>query len=79
VGDTPAWRIADRVLPYFLEFPLLSAKQNDVDLLAAICRLMWAGAHRTRDGLLEIAKLSNAMNPSGSRRYSMAQIEASAR
>ena len=71
--------IANRVLPHFLEFPLLSAKQDDVDLLAAISRLMQAGVHRTRDGLLEIARLSNAMNPSGSRRYSLAQIEASAR
>jgi hypothetical protein len=71
--------IAGRVLPHFVEFPLLSAKQNDVDLLVAISRLMQAGAHRTRDGLLEIARMSNAMNPSGSRRYSLAQIEASAR
>jgi hypothetical protein len=71
--------IAGRVLPHFLEVPLLSAKQHDVDLLAEISQLMLAGAHRTRYGLLEIAKMSNAMNPSGLRRYSLAQIEASAR
>jgi hypothetical protein len=71
--------IAGRVLPHFVRFPLLSAKQDDVDLLTTISQLMLAGDHRTRDGLLEIARMSSLMNPSGSRRYSLAQIEASAR
>jgi hypothetical protein len=71
--------IAGRVLPHFVRFPLLSAKQDDVDLLTTISQLMLAGDHRTRDGLLEIARMSTLMNPSGSRRYSLAQIEASAR
>jgi hypothetical protein len=71
--------IAGRVLPHFDEYPLISDKQQDVDLLKSIGQLMLVGAHRTRDGLLEIARLSSLMNPSGSRRYSVAQIEASAR
>jgi hypothetical protein len=71
--------IAGRVLPHFVRFPLLSPKQDDVDLLTTISQLMLAGDHRTRDGLLEIARMSSLMNPSGSRRYSLAQIEASAR
>jgi hypothetical protein len=71
--------IAEVVLPHFMVYPLLSGKREDVELLTTISRLMLAGAHRTRGGLLEVAKLSNLMNPSGSRRYSLAQIEASAR
>ncbi len=71
--------IAGRVLPHFVEYPLLSDKQQDVDLLNSISQLMLVGAHRARDGLLEIARLSSLMNPSGSRRYSLAEIEASAR
>ena len=71
--------ITSRVLPHFVEYPLLSDKQHDVELLKSISQLMLVGAHRTRDGLLEIARLSNAMNPSGLRRYSLAQIESSAR
>ena len=71
--------IAELVLPHFMVYPLLSGKREDVELLTTISRLMLAGAHRTRSGLLEVAKLSNRMNPSGSRRYSLAQIEASAR
>jgi LAGLIDADG endonuclease len=71
--------IVRRGLPHFEEFPLLSGKQRDVELLEAISWRMLAGDHRTRDGLLEIARLSNAMNPSGTRHYSLTQIEASAR
>jgi hypothetical protein len=71
--------IAQVVLPHFLDHPLLSDKQQDVELLATISRRMLAGDHRTRNGLLEIATLSNLMNPSGLRRYTLAQIEASAR
>ena len=71
--------IAQVVLPHFLDYPLLSDKQQDVELLATISRRMLAGDHRTRNGLLEIAMLSNLMNPSGLRRYSLAQIEVSAR
>ena len=71
--------IAQLVLPHFLDYPLLSEKQQDVELLATISRRMLAGDHRTRNGLLDIARLSNLMNPSGLRRYSLAQIEASAR
>ena len=71
--------IAQLVLPHFILYPLLSAKQRDVELLTTISRHMLAGDHRSRSGLLKIARLSHLMNPSGLRRYSMAQIEASAR
>lgn len=71
--------IVGLVLPHFAAYPLLSEKQRDVDLLASICRLMKDGAHRTRDGLIDISRLSNRMNPSGSRRYSFDEVRASAR
>ena len=71
--------IVENVLPHFKRRPLLSGKQRDIDLLATICQLMLTGGHRTRDGLIRVAKLSNEMNPSGSRKFSLAQIEVSAR
>lgn len=71
--------IAERVPPHFIEVPLLSGKQQDVELLASISQLMLVGAHRTRSGLPEIARMARQMSPSGSRRYTRAQIEASAR
>ena len=71
--------IVDDVLPHFVRYPLISGKQKDVDLLAAICQMMLQKQHLRRQGLLEIVELANQMNPSGSRRYSTRQIEASAR
>jgi hypothetical protein len=71
--------IVGLVLPHFLRYPLISRKQRDVELLATICRRMLQGEHLRRQGLLEIAELAALMNPSGSRRYSAAQITASAR
>jgi len=71
--------IVVRVLPHFHEYPLISGKQQDVALLWEICRIMKAGNHRTKSGLLEIARMANRMNPSGVRRYSLAAIEATVR
>ena len=71
--------IVDKVLPHFQRYPLISGKQKDVDLLAMICQMMLEQQHLRRQGLLQIVELANQMNPSGSRRYSARQIEASAR
>src|SRR5436190_2365563 len=57
------------VIPHFRAFPLLSGKRLDFERFAAICMLMADGAHRRRDGLIEIVTLARAMNPSGKRRY----------
>jgi hypothetical protein len=61
--------ILDRVIPHFESYPLLSGKQLDFERFAAVCRLMATGAHRTREGLVEIVELARMMNPSGKRRY----------
>jgi LAGLIDADG endonuclease len=71
--------ILDRVIPHFERYPLLSGKRYDFDRFASICRLMAGGAHRNRDGLIEIVELARNMNPSGHRRYSAEQILAELR
>ena len=71
--------IVERVLPHFERYPLVSAKQDDVELLATICQMMLDKQHLRRQGLLRIVEIAARMNPSGSRRYSVEQIEASAR
>jgi hypothetical protein len=58
-----------RVIPHFERYPLLSGKRVDFERFAAVCRLMAAGAHRRRLGLIEIVELASGMNPSGTRRY----------
>jgi hypothetical protein len=58
-----------RVIPHFERYPLLSGKRLDFERFAAVCRLMAAGQHRSRGGLLRIVELTRGMNPSGKRRY----------
>jgi hypothetical protein len=58
---------------------MLSAKQLDFERFAAVCRLLAVGAHRTRDGLVEIVEFARKMNPSGKRRYDADVIVASLR
>ena len=66
--------LLDRVIPHFERYPLLSGKRFDFERFAAICRSMADGAHRRRDGLIEIVELARMMNPSGRRRYSAEEI-----
>jgi hypothetical protein len=66
--------ILDRVIPHFERYPLLSGKQLDFERFAAVCKLMATGAHRRREGLVEIVELVRMMNPSGRRRYDAHRI-----
>ena len=68
-----------RVIPHFERYPLLSGKRVDFERFSAVCRLMAAGAHRDRLGLLEIVELASGMNPSGKRRYGTEAILAKLR
>ena len=67
------------MIPHFERYPLLSGKRFDFERFAATCRLMAVGAHRSRDGLVEIVELARGMNPSGRRRYSAEGILAALR
>ena len=58
-----------RVIPHFFRYPLLSGKRLDFERFAFVCHLMAAGAHRSREGLIEIVGVARDMNPSGRRRY----------
>jgi hypothetical protein len=61
--------LVERVIPHFIRYPLLSAKQLDFERFAFVCRLMADGEHRTREGLIKIVSIVRGMNPSGRRRY----------
>ena len=79
MGDPRLEDLLDRVIPHFETFPLLSGTQLDFELFAMVCRLMAAGAHRERAGLIDIVELARAMNPSGKRRYDAEAILANLR
>jgi LAGLIDADG endonuclease len=61
--------LVERVVPHFMRYPLLSAKQRDFERFALVCRLMADGEHRSRQGLLKIVSIVREMNPRGRRRY----------
>ena len=50
--------LLDRVIPHFERYPLLSSKRSDFERFASVCRLMADGAHRGRNGLIEIVSSS---------------------
>src|SRR5205814_4208621 len=50
--------LVSRVIPHFERFPLLSGKRLDFERFAVVCRLAAEGAHRRREGLIEIVELA---------------------
>jgi hypothetical protein len=66
--------LVDRIIPHFTAYPMLSGKQRDFELFAEICERMARGEHRRPEGLMEIALLAEAMNPSGKRVYTAETI-----
>ena len=66
--------LVDRVVPHFVRQPLLSGKRLDFERFAVVCQLMAAGAHRRREGLIQIVSIARGMNPSGKRRYNAEAI-----
>ena len=66
--------ILERVIPHFIRYPLLSGKRGDFERFAVVCDHMRRGAHRSRDGLIQILKIAAEMNPSGRRRYGAEEV-----
>jgi LAGLIDADG endonuclease len=71
--------LLERVLPHFERYPLLSGKHADFERFSSVCRVMAAGGHRSRRGLVEIVEFASQMNPSGKRRYRTEEILAKLR
>jgi LAGLIDADG endonuclease len=54
--------LRDRVIPFFRENPLRSAKHHDFEKFAACVELILDGRHLTPAGLLEIVEIAQTMN-----------------
>ncbi len=67
--------LVEKVIPHFEANPLLSGKQRDFELFAQICRMMYQGEHRTKEGFKRILELAFEMNPSGNRKYAKEEIK----
>jgi hypothetical protein len=61
--------LATKVVPFFEEHPLRTAKRADFEQFAAVLRMMEAGQHLTEDGLRCIASLTETMNRRQRSRY----------
>jgi hypothetical protein len=67
--------LTTKVIPFFREYRLRTAKKQDFDLFAEIVIGMCEGKHRTREGLAHLLKLAFSMNRSGKyRRESLNKI-----
>jgi LAGLIDADG endonuclease len=51
-----------RVVPFFEEHPLVTAKASDFQTFARVVRMMEKGVHRTPEGLSHIAYMTERMN-----------------
>jgi LAGLIDADG DNA endonuclease family protein len=54
--------LIDRIIPFFREHPLRSAKQHDFEKFASCVELMAGGHHKTHAGLAEIVEIMQTMN-----------------
>ena len=66
--------LLEKVIPHFEKYPLLSAKQRDVESLKAVCLIMKNNEHKRPGGLKKILPIAFRMNGSGTRRYSQKDI-----
>ncbi len=54
--------LLDVIIPFFTEHPMVSAKQDDFVKFARCVEMVRAGRHLTRQGLVEIAQITETMN-----------------
>jgi hypothetical protein len=61
--------LLERVVPFFEENPLVTAKRLDFVRFADVLRFMEGGGHRTEEGLAAIARMTERMNRRQRSRY----------
>jgi hypothetical protein len=54
--------LMETVIPFFREYPLRTSKRFDFEQFAACMEVVSSGRHTTRDGLIEIARITETMN-----------------
>jgi hypothetical protein len=63
------WDLVERIVPFFEEHPLRTAKQLDFERFRTVLQLMQHGRHLEESGLREIARITEAMNRRQRSRY----------
>lgn len=54
--------LLDVIIPFFRQHPMHSSKQQDFEKFARCVEMIEAGIHLTRQGLIEIAEITQLMN-----------------
>lgn len=62
------------IIPHFVKFPLLTAKNKDFESFKVICEMMVQHRHQDKAELDQIIDLALKMNPSGKRKYDKNQL-----
>ncbi len=62
------------IIPHFVRFPLLTAKNKDFESFRVICEMMASNRHRNKAKIGQIIDLALGMNPSGKRKYDKLQL-----
>lgn len=72
-GDRWAYRVrgkkdlVQRIVPFFVEYPLKSAKQAEFDSFRRVLEMMKAGEHLKANGVEKIRRIAKGMNRGRSR------------
>ena len=67
--------LINNIIPHFEKCPLLSDKQKDFNFFKKVCFMMYKELHKNKTGLNKIMNLAFAMNPSGKRKYTKAEMQ----
>ena len=61
--------LIEKIIPHFEKFPMLSSKQKEFKIFAAICRKMKENQHLTAEGFQQILKLAEHLNAGSKKKY----------
>ena len=67
--------LANKVIPHFRKYPLLSSKNKDFEIFAEICNKVNKQEHLKENGFGEIVQLALALNPSGRKKFPRKEIK----
>jgi hypothetical protein len=56
------WDLLETIVPFFEEHPLRTAKRHDFEKFVRVLEMMEANLHLTREGLMQIAEITQTMN-----------------
>jgi len=63
-----------KVIPHFVEYPLISSKRKDFEMFVLICNMIKENKHLQKNSLRKIIELSYQMNGLGARRYKKQEL-----